>query len=71
MSESEALELSEDSNLYFRIVSEGLTTRTVQEFRDELEGIAMHTASPALRQKCREDMDRFGEVVTLTVANGR
>ena len=55
-------------NLYFRIVSDGLSDSTVQEFQDELEGLAMRTVSPALRAKCLADMHRYD---TLPDASGQ
>lgn len=56
---SSADQLTAEFNLYFRTMSEGLSTRTPEEFSEELEAIAMYTVSPALREKCLRDMHRF------------
>ena len=69
--ENEARQREAEYNLYFRIVSEGLTTRTAQEVREELDAIAMYTTSPALREKCKTEMARFSDVVVPLAANGR
>ena len=57
-------------NLYFRLMSEGLTTRDVVEFRDEMEQLAIHAVDPKLRQKAAQEIDRYGRGHTATAANG-
>lgn len=69
--EDEARQREAEYNLYFRVVSEGLTTRTAQEVHDELEAIVMYTSSPALREKCKTEMARFAGAVVPLAANGR
>lgn len=58
-----------DYRLYFRVMSEGLTTRSITEFKDELDAIAMHTEDEALRTKCLSEMHRFDAVPITQVAH--
>ena len=73
-SSESAAQRTADFNLYFRVMSEGLGAPaflTPEQFAEELEAIAMHTSSPALREKCLRDMHRFGGAAPLSAANAK
>ena len=57
-------------NLYFRLMSEGLANRSAVEFHDDLETIAENAIDPALREKARKEMLRYGGYVA-TAANSQ
>jgi hypothetical protein len=58
-------------NRYFRIMSEGVVGKTVEEYRDEMEQLAMHCADPALRKKCEQEISRYDGLPFAIAANSR
>jgi hypothetical protein len=54
-----------DAAFYWRLMSEGVDLMPAAEFRDELEVLALHTASPVLTMLCDRNRRRFDGHISI------